>query len=158
MRINHEQVADRDLIQRHIDDFRVALSMRERRHAFDQRAEDGRSAAQSVIFQRLPAREHEDNDRAGEIFVEQDRGDDGNAGQEIGSKLSSQKFLQQFINERNATEREDREQGEPGCCGVRAKAKSQNQMNHNAGHGEKSDQRRPASRDFYRLFPKTMAW
>ena len=66
----------------------------------------------------------------------------------------SQKLLQQFINERNPAEREDREQGNLSRCGCRAKAESQNQVEHDPGDGEKSDQRCPASCDFYRLFPK----
>jgi hypothetical protein len=61
--------------------------MRDGRHPFRQSAQDGRCIAQRIIFQRLAPGEHQDNDRTGEIFVEKNRSDDGNSGEEIGAKF-----------------------------------------------------------------------
>ena len=61
--------------------------MRRRRHAPGQRREHGRGAAHRVRLQRLSAREHQHDERAGQVLAEEHRGDDGDAGEEIGAEI-----------------------------------------------------------------------
>ena len=66
--------------------------MRDGRHPFRQSAQNRRCIAQRIVFQRLAAGEHQDNDGAGEVFVEKNRSDDGNSGEEIGAEFAPQKM------------------------------------------------------------------
>ena len=87
VRINNENVADRDVIERHIADNGVSFPMRDGGHALRQSAQHRRGIAQCVVLECLAAGEHQHHDRAGEIFVEQDRSDDRNPRKQIGAKF-----------------------------------------------------------------------
>ena len=62
--------------------------MGDERHATRQRLQHGRSASDGVGLERLAAREHQHDQRPGEVLAEQDRRDDGDAGQQVGAELA----------------------------------------------------------------------
>ena len=88
MRINHEAISHRNLRQRHIPQVRRAFPMGNRRHAFGQRGQHRRGAAQRVTLQRFTAGEHQDDDRAGQVFAQQHGRHNGNTAQQIGTEFA----------------------------------------------------------------------
>jgi hypothetical protein len=87
--IDNNRVADFDLIERHVADNRVSFPMCNGGHSFCQRAQHRRCIAQCVVLQRLAAGEHQHDDRAGQIFVEQDRSDNRDSREQIGAEFST---------------------------------------------------------------------
>ena len=63
------------------------FAMGDRRHTFGQRGEHRGGAAQGVILQRFSAGEHQDDNRASQVFAQQDGGNNGNASQQIGTEF-----------------------------------------------------------------------
>ena len=61
-----------------------------RRQPARQRLQRGRGAPRGVRFERPAAREHQHDQRPGQVFAEQDRGDDGHAGEQVGAELEAQ--------------------------------------------------------------------
>ena len=95
----------------------VPLAVRGGGHALGQRRQDGGRAADGVGLQRLAAGEHEDHERARQIFVrEQDGSDDGDSGQQVGAELAPQEFDQKAEDERPTAEGQgdDERDIEPG--------------------------------------------
>jgi hypothetical protein len=88
VRIDNKSVTHRDVIQRDISNERISFPMRDGRHAFRQSAQHRRRIAQCIIFQCLATGEHQDNDGAGEVFVEKNGSDDGNSRKEIGPEFA----------------------------------------------------------------------
>ena len=78
------------------------LRWRDGGHAPGQGLQDGRGAAHGVGFQRLPAGEHEHDQRAGQVLAEHHRGDDGDAGQQIGAELPAHQTGGEPGDERDA--------------------------------------------------------
>ena len=111
MRINHEGVTHRDLRQRHIQQVRRAFPMGNRRHPFGQRGQHRRGAAQRVTLQRFTSGEHQDDDRASQVFAQQDGRHDGNTAQQIGTEFALQELPKQVIEKRQAAESEGGQQG-----------------------------------------------
>ena len=70
--MNEERVTHRDLVERHVDDVSVLLSVPDRRHALRQRLEDRGGCPKRVALERFASREHQDDDGAREIFAEDD--------------------------------------------------------------------------------------
>ena len=136
VRKHDQRVAHGNLVQRHIENFRALFPMGDRRHPLGQRRQHRRGALQRVVLERLSAREHQHDDRAGQIFAEQHGGDDGDAGQQIGTKLPLQKFAQQFINKRNATESQRSPKRNLKGTRARAEAKAKDKMKGDRGDGK----------------------
>ena len=130
MRINHERVAHGNLLQRHIHDFGFPFPVGDRRHPFGQRRQHRRGAAQRVTLQRFTAGEHQDDDRARQVFAQQDRSNDGNTAQQIGTEFPLQELPQQVIEQRQAAENERGQQGNlvSARSGVEAEAEHQMQQ------------------------------
>ena len=108
MRMNEERVADRDLVERHVDDVGALLAVPDGRHPLRERFQDRRSGAKRVALERFASREHQHDDGTREIFAEDDRGDDRDAGQQVRSKLPAQRLAREPIGQWNATEDQHR--------------------------------------------------
>ena len=76
-------------VERDVVDRRVVLAMGDGRHPLGEGCEDRGRAADGVGFERFAAGKHEHDERAGQVFAQQNGGDDRDAGQEIGAKLPS---------------------------------------------------------------------
>ena len=72
MGIDHERVAHRNLGERHIDKRRLQFPVGDRRHAFGQRGQHRRGAPQRITLQRFASGEHQDDDRASQVFAQDD--------------------------------------------------------------------------------------
>ena len=141
MRINHERVAHGNLLQRHIHDFRIPFPVGDRRHPFGQRGQHRRGAAQRVTLQRFTAGEHQDDDRASQVFAQQDGSDDGNAAQQIGTKFPLQELPQQVIEQRQAAENERGQQGNLVSARSGVEAEAEHQMQKDGHDGKRRDDR-----------------
>ena len=139
VRINHEGVTHRDLRQRHIQHVRRAFPVGNRRHPLGQRGQHRRGAAQRVALQRFTSGEHQDDDRAGQVFAQQDGSNDGNAAQQIGTEFPLQELPKQVIEKRQAAESERGQQGNlvGARSGVEAEAKDQ--MHNDRRDGKRRD-------------------
>ena len=141
MRINHERVAHGNLMQRHIHDFRFPFPVGDRRHSFGQRGQHRGGAAQRVTLQRFTSREHQDDDRARQVFAQQDRSDDGNSAQQIGAKFPLQKLPQQIIEQRQAAESERGQQRNLVSARSGVEAEAEHQMQKDGHDGKRRDDR-----------------
>ena len=141
MRINHERVAHRNLRQRHIQHFRRAFPVGDRRHPFGQRGQHRRGAAQRVTLQRFTSGEHQDDDRASQVFAQQDGSNDGNTAQQIGTEFPLQELPKQVIEKRQAAESERGQQGNLVSARSGVEAEAKHQMQKDGRDGKRRDDR-----------------
>ena len=80
-------------------------------HALGEGCEDRGGAADGVGLERFAAGEHEDDECAGQVFAEQDRGDDRNAGEQVGAELAIGELDEEFPDQRDAAESEREPEG-----------------------------------------------
>ena len=99
VREDDQRVADRHRVERHVGELPIPLAVCHRGHAPGQRRQHGRGAANGVGLQGLPAREHEHDQRTGQVLAEHDRRDDRDAGQQVGAELAPEQLEQQFEDE-----------------------------------------------------------
>ena len=139
--INHEGVTHRDVLECDIHQFCRTLPVGNRRHPFGERSQHRRGAPQRVALQGFPAGEHQHDDRASQILTQHDRRDDGNAAEQIGTKLPFQELPQQVIEKRQAADSESRQQR--NLIGGRrsSKAEAERQMEKDGGDGNRRDDR-----------------
>jgi hypothetical protein len=111
----------------------------DRRHPFGQRGQHRRGAAQRVTLQRFTSGEHQDDNRASQIFAQHDGRNDGNTAQQIGTKFPLQKLPKKVTQKRHPAENERGQQGNlvSGRCGVEAEAK--HQMHKDGRDGKRRD-------------------
>ena len=62
--------------------------MRDGGRAIDEFGEFAFSAVGGVIFQGLAASEHDNNNEAGEVFADEDGGDDGGEGEDVDAEMA----------------------------------------------------------------------
>ena len=105
-----QRVADRHLIQGTSAIAPSCLRWACGGHAPGQRLQDRRGAAHGVRFERLAAREHQHDQRAGQVLAEQDRRDDGDAGQQVGAELAAQELEEQLEHQGNAAQDQGQDQ------------------------------------------------
>ena len=111
VREDEKDVADGELVERDVFDGGVLLAMGDGRHAFGEGREDGRGAADGVGLEGFAAGEHEDDECAGQVFAEQDGGDDRDAGEEVGTELAIGELDEELPNQRDAAEGEREPEG-----------------------------------------------
>ncbi len=115
VREDDKAVADGDLVKRDIEHGTVAVSplpVSEGGHASGEGFQNRRGAPDSVGLDCLASRKHQDDQRAGKVFIKQDRGNDGNTRQQISAELAAEQFRQQVEQERPAPEHEARQERE----------------------------------------------
>lgn len=81
VREHHHQISAAHLAEGGVRDHSAACAVRDRGHATDQCVEGRRGPGDGLGFQRLPAREHEHDQRAGEVLAEGDRRHDRDPGE-----------------------------------------------------------------------------
>lgn len=82
----------------------MRLTVRDGRHPLCQRLQNRRSTPYGVGFERFSSREHEHNQRTGQVFAEQGRCDNGNASQQIRAELTTKKLHHQIEDEGETTQ------------------------------------------------------
>jgi hypothetical protein len=132
VRKDRHLVAHHKVSNRHIVHAARTTAVRQRRHAPRQRAQDGGRLRHGEGFQRLAACEHQDHDGAGEIFAQQRRGDDRDAGEMVRPELSACAFPQQPRDQRYAAGSEHGEQ-RPG--------RAEDEMREDSGNRRCRDER-----------------
>ena len=75
--------------------------MGNRRHALGQGRQHRRGAAHGVGLERTAAGQHQHDEHAGQILVEENRRDDRHAGQQVGTELPGQQLYEQSPDQRN---------------------------------------------------------
>ena len=104
VREHDELVAGDDRIKRDFFELRIHPAMGGQRHTLGEGAEHTGGASDGVAFDGFAAGEHEDDERAGEVFAEEDRSDDRNAGEQVGTELAAEGFDRQLDDDRDAAE------------------------------------------------------
>ena len=80
--------------------------MCDERHSTRERLQHRGRASERERLERFSAGQHQHDKRAGEILLEQHRGDDGDAGQQIGAELAPNELERERQHERHAAGRE----------------------------------------------------
>src|SRR5208283_1085588 len=111
-------------------------------------------ASQGVTLERFPSCQHQDDDRSGQVLAQQDRSDDGNASQQIRAEFTLQELLEQFIEERNASESERRQQRKLVCCRTHLEGEAQHEMHENRQDTKSRYDRGLAVPDSAQWFPQ----
>ena len=102
MRQHGYLVANLDVADRNIFDSDPSPAMRKSRHPFGERPQHRRGFGDGKPFQGVAARQHQHDNRAGEILAEQGGGDDRNAREVVRAKLSVQPAPDQAGDQRDA--------------------------------------------------------
>jgi hypothetical protein len=97
-----EAVVDLHVRHPNLDDSRIRQPVRAARQPLGKRRQNRGRSTRRVKFERGAAGEHQHDDRAREIFAEDRRSHDGDAGQSIGSDLEGGQLLQQIEEEGSA--------------------------------------------------------
>jgi hypothetical protein len=90
VRQHFEEITNRDLVEPDLLEGGSGPPVRDRGHAFRERLQDRRGTPHRVGLERLSARKHEDDEDSGEVFTEEDRGDDGDSREEIRSEFAAE--------------------------------------------------------------------
>ncbi len=107
-----------------------------RGHPLGQCLQNGRGTPNRVGFDRFATGEHQNHKRTGQVLTQQHGGHDGNAGQQVGTKLPPEQLDQQVVNQRDSAQQQGDKQGNPGCQLVGTGRKSKPNMQPNCGDGE----------------------
>ena len=110
VREHGQLVADDDLADRDVLEDGSHPAMRHGRHAARQGPQDRRRLRHRELLERVPARQHQDDDGAREVFAEQHRRDDRDAGQVVGAEAAVQAAADEIEDERETGDREHREE------------------------------------------------
>ena len=138
VREHGQLVADDDLVDRNVLESGADAAVRDGRHAARQGAQHRRRLRHGELLERVSSGQHEDDDGAREVFAEQRGRDDRDAGQVIGAEAPVEASADEIEDERNAGEREDREERRvSGRAGQPAGAQNQVQ-----GDARNREQRR----------------
>ena len=86
---NHDKIADGDISQGDVGHARAGHFVGDAGQAFGEGGQGGGGAADGIGFKGFAAGEHEDDHGAGQVFAQQGRGDDGDAGEEVGAELQA---------------------------------------------------------------------
>jgi len=103
-------------------------AMSHRRHAPGQGVQDRGGPPDCEVLQGCPSRQHQHHQRAGQVFPQQERGQDGQAGQEIRAEFPAQGLADQFQDQRQPAKPENcvERRFEPGAtCLVEPEAHQQ---------------------------------
>jgi hypothetical protein len=111
VRQDDELVPRSDRIDRDRLEAARGASMRDRRHARGERTQDRRGALQRVLLQRFAAREHQHDDRPGEVLAERRRGHDRDSSEKIGADLPANQLGDQPDDEREPAQNEHGDKG-----------------------------------------------
>ena len=104
VRKDDQPIANHDVGERNILNRALGLAMSRRGHALGQRFKRRRRAPHRVRFERLSAREHQHDDRPGQVFAEQHRRDDGDAGENVGTKVELHDLVNKTRDQRHAAD------------------------------------------------------
>ena len=94
-----------------------------------------------IVFEGFTAGQHQYNERAGEVFVQPDRCHNRNARQKVRAELAPPKFHEQFVYERNPTQRQRGKQRQIEVSLRRVKAKAEHKVRNNRGNRKHRDHR-----------------
>ena len=138
VRKHQHGLPDGNILQWHVFELRIGLAMSDRWHSLRERLEHRRSAANGILFQCLAARKHQHHQRAGQVFAQNDRGDNRDPGQQIGAELAPHELEKQLPHQRHSAQHECRVQGPSGRFFTDRQCKPQHQVGgnrHNHKHG-----------------------
>ena len=91
--------------------------MGDERHATRERLQHRGRAPERERLERLAARQHQHDERAGEVLLQQHRGDDGDAGQQVGAELAPNELECEGQHERYTAGCEHDVQRQVACGG-----------------------------------------
>jgi len=117
----------------------VDAPMGHERHAARQGLQDRRGAPECERLERLAAREHQHDQRAGQVFPEQHCRNDGDSRQEIGAELAANELEAEGQYQWNTAGGEHHIERERRRGGGRADAPAQRHMREDAGECQDGD-------------------
>jgi hypothetical protein len=132
-----QEVSGLDGLELQVLDRLAVPSMGHRGHPAGQGIQDRGGPPHGEILQGRSSGEHQDHQGPGQVFPQQQCGQDGEPGQKIGAKLSSEGLAQQLQDQWNSTKPEDRVQRgfKPGT----GKADADHQMGGDSAQCEERD-------------------
>ncbi len=141
MRVHDQLVADANLVQRHLDDLVIRATVCDEGHSTCERLQHRGRASEREGLEGFSARQHQHDKRAGEVLLQQHRGDDGDAGQQIGAELAPNELEREGQHERCTAGCEHDVQRQFACGWRRIAAPAQCQMHDDTGHRKSRDDR-----------------
>ena len=132
----------------------IGATMCDERHSTCERLQHRGRASEREGLEGFSARQHQHDKRAGEVLLQQHRGDDGDAGQQIGAELAPNGLEREGQHERHTAGGEHDVQRQLACGWRRIAAPAQCQMRDDTSYRKSSDDRcAPAS-----TWPPPPAW
>ena len=139
MRENRNQIINRNVIKPDIGDVFPVLTVRHHRHTIGQRIQGRGGLAHGKCLKHLPAAQHQDNQRCGQIFTKGNTGGKGQDSQKIRPEITLKHLADNFDNQYPAAQNHNNKQrhinqikphhGPQGKC-------HQNKMQHHANNSQ----------------------
>ena len=141
MWVHDQLVADADFVQRHLIDLAIGATMCDEGHSTRERPQHRRRASERERLEGFAARQHQYDKRAREVLLEQHRGDDRDAGQQIRAELAPNELEREGQHKGYTAGCEHDVQGQFACGRRRIGAPAQCEMRDDTRDRKGSDNR-----------------